>query len=142
MRNIIFLVLFISHNSSCLSQVLVHNQKPDEPVQTIDSIIKRTKNLINSLNQESSNIFANVVNGNVTTKLEGNVDKSNSLQKIIIKGTDDEEGQYVESVYFDNSNDNIIFSIPLQNEVVITIFTKEEMLFYIMRKETGQKLLI
>jgi hypothetical protein len=125
MRNIIFLVLLISLNYKCLSQGLISKQKSDEPVQTSDSIIIRTKNLINSLSQKSPNIFANVVNGNISTKLEGYVDKSKSLQKLIIKGTNNEGGQYVESVYFDNYNDNIIFSIPLRNEVVNTIFTKQ-----------------
>ena len=125
LRNIISIILIISLNYNCLAQVLTNKRKSDEPVQTIDSIIIRTKNLINSLSQKSPNIFANVENGTVPTKLEGYVDKSKSLQKLLIKGTNNEGGQYIESVYFDNYNDNIIFSIPLQNEIVNTIFTKK-----------------
>lgn len=125
MRIVTSLIMIILLNHNCLAQVLISNQKTDEPVQTIDSIIIRTKNLIASLSQKSPNIFAIVVHGNNPTILEGYVDKSKSLQKLIIKGTDNEGGQFIESVYFDNNNDNIIFSIPLQNEVVNTIFTKK-----------------
>ncbi|MCK9640545.1 MAG: hypothetical protein M0R39_11615 [Prolixibacteraceae bacterium] len=135
MRNIIFLVLIISLHYNCLAQVLLNKQKSDEPAQTIDPTILRTRNLINSLSQKSPNLFANVVNGNDTTKLEGYVDKSRNLQKLIVKGTNNEGGQYVESVYFDNYNDNIIFSIPFQDGVVNTIFTKKRDVILYHEKE-------
>jgi len=125
MRNIIFFGLLISLNFNCLSQVSTNKQKSDEPVQTNNSIIIRTKKLINSLSQNSPNICANVENGTAPTRLEGYIDKSKILQKLIIKGTNNEGGQYVESVYFDNYNDNIIFSTPLKNAVINTIFTKK-----------------
>ena len=124
MRNFITIVLTFILNYNCLAFIFPDKQKSEEPAQINDTTLLRTRKLMNSLSQKSPNIFANAIYGNDTTKLEGYIDESKSIRKLLIKGTNNEGGYYIESVFFDNNNENIIFSITYQNMVLNTIFKK------------------